>query len=273
MLSDTMVAARLAGERSFGLAALLEKYFRVRLDKRHQRADWSMRPLTPEMERYAALDTRYLEALADLLERRLLQLNRTEWAAEEFRRVAQVRWGAERGPEQTLARMKGVHALDRRELAVAMQLVVLRDEVARRNDLPLFRVMRDEQLLDMAAGQPRSIADLRAVRRLASSWKSGSNGRDLLAAVERGRSLPDDVLPPLPARSSKRRAPELEARIKQLCRERDRLAEGLDLEPSVLASRAVLEAALVATDGGQPISSVDALRKWQSRLLAPLFEG
>ena len=43
---DTRVAAQLVGLKAFGLAALLEKYFDVKLDKKHQRADWSMRPLT-----------------------------------------------------------------------------------------------------------------------------------------------------------------------------------------------------------------------------------
>src|SRR5206468_10656891 len=59
---DTRVAAQLLGIRAFGLAALLEKYFGVKLDKKHQRADWSMRPLTPDMLNYAAQDTMHLLA-------------------------------------------------------------------------------------------------------------------------------------------------------------------------------------------------------------------
>src|SRR5665213_1530164 len=43
---DTRVAAQLLGYTAFGLAALLERFFGVKLDKKHQRADWSMRPLT-----------------------------------------------------------------------------------------------------------------------------------------------------------------------------------------------------------------------------------
>src|SRR3954463_15369224 len=39
---DTRVAAQLMGIRAFGLAALLERFFGVKLDKKHQRADWSM---------------------------------------------------------------------------------------------------------------------------------------------------------------------------------------------------------------------------------------
>src|ERR1700730_9563925 len=44
---DTRVASQLLGIKSFGLAALLDQYFDVKLDKKHPRADWAMRPLTP----------------------------------------------------------------------------------------------------------------------------------------------------------------------------------------------------------------------------------
>jgi ribonuclease D len=53
---DTRIAAQLLGIKAFGLAALLEQYFGVKLDKKHQRADWSMRPLTVDMLEYAAQD-------------------------------------------------------------------------------------------------------------------------------------------------------------------------------------------------------------------------
>jgi hypothetical protein len=46
---DTRIAAQLLNEPGVGLAALLEKYLGVRLDKRFQRADWSARPLSAEM--------------------------------------------------------------------------------------------------------------------------------------------------------------------------------------------------------------------------------
>src|SRR3954471_19859394 len=86
---DTRIAAQLLGIKSFGLAALLEQYFDVKLDKKHQRADWSMRPLTPDMLDYAAQDTRYL-----------LQLRahrRAEWDGR----------GRGRGGEKESARLEG----------------------------------------------------------------------------------------------------------------------------------------------------------------------
>jgi ribonuclease D len=62
---DTRIAAQLLGYTAFGLAALLERFFDVKLDKKHQRADWSMRPLTADMLDYAAQDTRFLLELKD----------------------------------------------------------------------------------------------------------------------------------------------------------------------------------------------------------------
>ena len=83
-LFDTRIAAQLLNEPGIGLAALLEKYLGVKLDKRFQRADWSGRPLSPGMLEYAASDTHYLPTLRDILESRLAEMGRLEWAREEF---------------------------------------------------------------------------------------------------------------------------------------------------------------------------------------------
>src|SRR3954465_5538230 len=84
---DTRIAAQLIGLKAFGLAALLEKYFGLKLEKKHQRADWSMRPLTEGMLDYAAQDTRYLLDLRDRLKDELERLGRWSWAKEEFERL------------------------------------------------------------------------------------------------------------------------------------------------------------------------------------------
>src|SRR6266480_7465819 len=85
---DTRVASQLLGIKSFGLAALLDQYFDVKLDKKHQRADWSMRPLTPDMLEYAAQDTRFLLQLRDHLHAQLEKKGRLHWAQEEISRLA-----------------------------------------------------------------------------------------------------------------------------------------------------------------------------------------
>src|SRR6476660_735821 len=91
-LIDTMVSAQLLGYEAYGLAALLERHFGLKVNKTHQRADWAMRPLTPEMLEYAAMDTRYLITLAQKLREELTAAGRWEWAQEEFARLARIRF-------------------------------------------------------------------------------------------------------------------------------------------------------------------------------------
>ena len=274
-LFDTMLAARLVGERAFGLSALLSKFLNVRLEKRFQRADWSLRPLSQEMVRYAVLDTRHLEQLAEILEERLRQLGRTDWAREEFERVEAVRWSAgARGAGEVYLRIKGIRKLDRRQLGVLRELAELREAAARRRDVPPFRVMRDEVLFELVRGLPRDRPDLRAVRGLPSSWTRDTAASALLEALDRGLGLSDECLPPIP-RSEKRKRldPESESRVRRLCGERDTLAQRLGLEPAVLASRSLLEQVVVHLEPGQELARVPGLRRWQITLLEPAIQA
>src|SRR3954464_11270913 len=126
---DTRVAAQLLGIKSFGLAALLEQFFDVKLDKKHQRADWSMRPLPQDMLEYAAQDTRYLLQLRDHMKSELERRARWHWAQEEFARLEGTRWEAEDEMEGFL-RLKGARDLTRRELAVLREVANWRDKMA-----------------------------------------------------------------------------------------------------------------------------------------------
>src|SRR5689334_16535370 len=151
---DTRVAAQLLGIRAFGLAALLEKYFGVKLDKKHQRADWSMRPLTPDMLDYAAQDTMYLPALRDELKKELEAKGRWGWAQEEFTRLEATRWDPD-DEATAFLKMKGARDLNRRELAVLRELVNWRNQVAAEQDRATFRVLGNEPLFEIAKTQPR----------------------------------------------------------------------------------------------------------------------
>jgi ribonuclease D len=263
-LFDTMVAARLVGERAFGLAALLERHLNVRLDKRFQRADWSVRPLPPEMARYAMLDTRHLATLAEILETRLERLGRLEWAAEEFRRVEQVRWEGERNSIDAWRRVKGVRTLEPRELAVLREVALLRERAARERNVPPFRVARDPILIELAKQARLGPDQLGSLRGLPRPWTRGGGARALQSAIDRGLELDERDWPaPPPSRRGPRRSRESEARVRRMARERDRVAETLGLEPSVLASRSVLERVLDQLDQGLALEDVAELRSWQ----------
>jgi ribonuclease D len=57
---DTMLAARLLGDREFGLQHLLEKYLGVKLEKGPQKANWALRPLTETPATTRIISNRWL---------------------------------------------------------------------------------------------------------------------------------------------------------------------------------------------------------------------
>jgi len=86
-LFDTMQAARVLGYPAVGLDKLLGDKFNIKMDKRHQKANWAERPLTKDQIHYARLDTHYLFDLRDVLESELREKERLDFALEDFRRA------------------------------------------------------------------------------------------------------------------------------------------------------------------------------------------
>jgi len=158
-LFDTMIAAQLLGEKEIGLAALLSARVGVALDKSHQRADWSARPLPPAMATYAAEDVLHLPALVDSLRRDLDAKGRLPWHAEECARLAAMAFSASREADPDDWRVKGTNALSDRERAFARALWEAREERARTLDRPPFRIFTNEKLLSAAARAAKGEGD------------------------------------------------------------------------------------------------------------------
>jgi ribonuclease D len=267
---DTRIAAQLLGLRAFGLAALLEKYFGVKLDKKHQRADWSLRPLTPGMLDYAAQDTRYLLDLRDRLKGELERAGRWAWAAEEFARLDGTRWEPA-DESQAFLRLKGARDLTRRELALLRELVPWRDGIAAQLDRATFRVVSNDTLLDIARTAPRTRETLAAIKGMPRGIIE-SRGQDVLDAVTRGLAVPDGELPRFPKSARWERDPDFDGRVLQLKAVRDATAERLELDPGVLCSRERLEAvARLNPRSVEALEAVPELRRWQISVLGDAF--
>jgi ribonuclease D len=264
-LFDTRIAAQLLNEPGVGLAALLEKYFGVRLDKRYQRADWSARPLSPEMLEYAAADTHYLPALRDLLRARLEQTGRLGWAEEEFALATEARRVPSDSDEPGYLRFKGARAMPARALAVLKELYEWREQLARRTDKAAFRIMNNEPMLLLAKSPPRTLAELKIVRGIGGEQVE-RRGHEILAAVERGLAVPEEQLPRV--ERIPRRPPDAayEARIERLKAARNLLAVRYDIAPGVLCPNGTLEAiAKVNPSTPGQLAEVQELRRWQLR--------
>jgi ribonuclease D len=265
---DTRIAAQLAGEPAVGLGSLLERHFRVELDKRLQRADWSLRPLTPDMLRYAADDTRHLLKLRHLLADRLTDLGRLEWALEEFHRLEEVRWSApKRDDDGAHLRLKGAKALTARQLAILQHLHDWRDRTARALDRAPFRVVSNAVLVALARAAPATLAAMSAVHGLPRSVLQ-RYGADMHAVVAAALRIPDAELP----RQKRTRRPppdaQYDARLERLKTLRNRRAADIALDPGLVCPNGTLQAiARSMAETPEALAAVSELRRWQRGVL------
>jgi len=190
-LFDTMSAARSLGWPQVGLAAILETRFGVTMNKKYQRADWGRRPLTPEQLDYARLDTHYLLALRDVQLQALTGAGHWPEAEEEFERIASLRSDPDvpGAPSAAFWRVKGARDLAPAQAAILQELFGYRDEQARRIDRPLFMVMGDATLLELARRAPRRSEDLTVVPGMTPD-QIRRHGPAVLRAIEQGLGAP-----------------------------------------------------------------------------------
>lgn len=264
-LFDTMICAQLLGEDRIGLADLLRKYFSVELDKKFQRADWSQRPLPAEMVRYAAEDTCHLHGLVALFEERLVALGRMSWATEEFSLMEQVRFAEPEGP--ICIRFKGAGILTRRELGVLEKLMQWREQEGARLNRPVYKVLGNKPLMDLALRMPTSSGPLRGINGL-SPRLIERYGRALVDAVREGLNIPETELPKFPRQPRRAKDPGLEDKVKALKDWRKKEAAKYALEPGVLINNASLEAiALAKPQSASELDDVVGLKNWQKEVL------
>ncbi len=231
-LFDTMHSARLLGKPRVGLAALLDTYFEVRVDKRYQRADWGQRPLPAELLAYARLDTHFLIPLRDRLKQELQARQLWDIAQEDFARLSEVRVPRQTSSMEGMWRLPGVHTLPPPALAVLAALYRWREEEAQRRDVPPFKVMRNEELVALARAMPRSPAELHRVVRTRALLQPDV-ARQLVALVREARRHTPPSPPRLPAPPSA----DYRRRLERLRAWRRRVAQHLGVASDVILPR------------------------------------
>ena len=200
----------------------------------------------------------------------LKRRERLSWAREEFARLEGTRW-ADEDAALAFFRVKGARDLSRRELAVLRELVPWRDDVAREMDRATFRVIGNDQLLEIARAQPANREELSKIRGI-SRGVLENRGHEILDAVKRGIAVPEADLPRFPRAPRWDRDPRFDSRVNALKTVRDAFAQRLDLDPGVLASRERLEAvARKNPRSREELAQVEELRNWQRELLGDGF--
>jgi len=252
---DTMLAARLCSMAEFSYAALVDRFCSIKIAKASQKANWAARPLSPQMLDYAVNDTRHLAVIVSILQAELTRLGRIPWfeqACEKAIRSAELDKEIDR---EQLWRIPGSGHLRGRAAAIFRELWHWRDEEAQKVDKPTFHILHSEKLIDAAArldaGEDVEIRHLR-----------GSRAQKFFAAAERGRQMDESQWPKVIRTPRQRPSHAQFDRFLELKKHRDHVAEQMQLDPSLIAPKAILEGLAFRTEETLP-----KLLPWQRELL------
>ena len=256
---DTMLAVRLLGDRQFSYSHLVGKYLGVKLEKGPQKANWALRPLTERMEQYARHDTHYLKPLEDRLKPELQLKGRLTWHQESCARLV-AESTRQRAADDDAWRVKGSHLLGRPALAILRELWHWREAEAVRANRPPFFVLSHEALVAIAA----AAATQRPVEPLFPKHMSERRRESLGNAIADGLAVPSENRPHLLQRISRRPTDAERKRFLELQKHRDARAQKLDIDPTLIASRATMSDLARNWD-----RHVGELMNWQRELLKP----
>jgi ribonuclease D len=205
-LFDTQIAAMVCGHgEAASYESLATKLAKAKIDKSSRFTDWSRRPLSERQISYALSDVTHLRVVYEKLRRQLEKSGRLSWITEE---VAVLNDPAtyRADPEQAWRRLKPRGASPRL-LGTLKEVAAWRERTAQRIDIPRQRLLRDEQLLEIASHAPKTTEDLAMTRGLGRGFAEGWQGREIMEAIERARNVPEAELPTRDKAPEQLRAP------------------------------------------------------------------
>lgn len=232
---DTMAAGRILGRTALSLGSILEEEFGLELDKRYQRANWGKRPLTQEMLDYARLDSHYLIPLRERMDEALKEAGLRELAQEDFERACKVNVPVTDGNNENLWRLVKNQEINPHQAAVLQELVCYRNRQAQSADVPPFKVLSNETLMEVALACPKIATDFEEISGL-TQRNIDRHGKALLRAVQKGLQSPPLYRPSRPRPDEK-----YMERVDKLKEWRKLTAREKKIESDVVLPRDVLE--------------------------------
>jgi ribonuclease D len=264
-LFDTQIAARFLGIMETGLALLLKERLGVLIQKKYQKKDWSKRPLPAAMLAYGVHDTCHLLPLSRNLEKGLEANGRLFCVEEECELLSKVRLGPSEGSPLFL-RFKGARRLDPRGLAILESILQLRDDMARSRNLPPFKILGNETIMEIAETRPVTERDLGHIQGLSARQVSLFGG-SILEKTGESINLPQNELPKFPRSAKQRIGTRVSRRVRALRAWRARRATEMDIDPALVSTNAQIQSlALAHPKRRRDLEGIDTIRAWQRRL-------
>ena len=237
-LFDTQIAASLLGfPEQMGYSKLVSQLLDVELAKDATRTDWSKRPLSSRQLRYAVDDTYYLALLYPRLCDRLEVQGRLSWATEDSQNLLEhFDLDALYSPRRAIEKIKGANRVPATVFRRLDKLALWREQVAQARDVPRRWIADDKRMREWAKSDEASMAE-RIASELDLNEKETAELRHLFDDVDTS----DEYVSGMPPQEI---TPDEKLKVKALAELVERHAQTLGIEPSVIASRRDLEAAV-----------------------------
>ncbi|MFC1863515.1 ribonuclease D [Thermodesulfobacteriota bacterium] len=264
-LFDTHIAAKFLGIKEIGLANLLHEKFKVDIEKKYQKMDWSKRPLPETMLNYAVLDTCYLLPLKWTLKNELIAKDRLFCVEEECKILSRVR-PALPNDDRLFLKFKGAKKLDSLSLAILEDILQFRKKIAIEKDRPPFKIIGNRSILEIIENKPSSVAELKKISGLGPKILN-SVGSDILNRIDRVMALPNKDHPVMPPKIKNPSSSKVRNRIKIIKGWREQQASEQNIDPSLIFTNAQITSLAIAhPHDPDQFDDIPEIRKWQKRL-------
>ena len=253
---DTQVAAMVCGfGDSVGYESLIAELVKEPVDKGSRYTDWTVRPLTKRQIDYALADVTHLRPAYEKL-LKILNLNKREIWLEEEMAILESTETYNGNPREAFRRIKARNTSPKM-LAVLRELACWRETEAQNKNVPRNRILRDEQLTEIAHHTPESVDQLARTRGLGNRIAHGEYGKKILYAIKTAQKIKecDCPKPKLKAKLPRGLGPVIEL-LKVLLKMK---SENSDVATKLLASASDIEQIAALGDAAK----VKALIGWR----------
>ncbi len=147
---DIMIASKYVYKKAVGLDKLVKIYFNVDMQKKYQKVNWGKRPLDFEVLKYAAMDVFYLKRLRNKLATELTRINVYDEFKAFCEKISKTSRRENRFSIERYISIAKNYNLESLERDIFLLLVEKREEIARKLNIPPFRIINNEVLIDIA---------------------------------------------------------------------------------------------------------------------------
>jgi ribonuclease D len=182
---DTHRAAAVLGCHYLSLSTLIKQYLDIDLgkNKKVQRSQWDIRPLSEEQLLYAVLDTAYLKPLYEKLAGEIRARGLEKEAAHAFAEITTATWQEKVFDDRGYKRVKAYPLLTAAQKKRLQRLYLWRFQKARELNRALFMILSEQDLVNLARMETLTPAGLKKEGGF-SAERAARFGEEILSVIQ-----------------------------------------------------------------------------------------